>query len=277
MLRNDQPEEAIDVLDDAIEQQPEYDFAYVDRSRAKMAIDDYRGAEADLTEALELNPDFYWHYLDRGRVRLLGIGDTSGALDDFNKAISIDPDYFYAYIYRGGIYDRQGKRTQAIDDYLKVLEQRPDYYHVYGSLGVLLYMEEEWQRAKQYLKKAFEYDDEMISYPLLTAVADIRDENPEKAKEYLSSVLGSFQRDTLSYDMARFLMENGYDGYITNAVSKESDKKLKTKMLYYLAVYNYIKDRVSIAHKYFMEVEDKGYVGMIEKRLASWELERFER
>ena len=277
LLREERYDEAIDQLDAVIELDPEYEFTYVDRSRAKLELDNPAGAEADLTVAIELSPDFYWHYVDRGRIRLLGTGDADGALEDFERAIEIDSDYFYPYIYRGLIFDRLGRRNEAIEDYYRVLSALPDYYYLYEPIALDLYAEERWSEAIPFFEKTWEMrvNSQEYAYPLLLALSHLRNEDRESAEEVLTVAISSFDRDSLEYQIARLMLEPGYDAHVTTLVSREADGEKKTRMLYYLAAYYLLENRISLGTKYLLEVVDKGYPGMLEHRISQIELERY--
>ena len=275
MLRIGKPEESIIYFDKVIEQNPDSSFAYMDRSRAKVEITDYFGAERDLTSSIELGSDFYWNYIDRGRIRLLVLDNVSGALEDFDKAVEMDGDFFYAYIYRAGILDRLDRRQEAIEDYLKILESRHDYYYVYAPLAALLYMEERWKEARRYFRKAYDFEKIEYGYPLMVALAYKKEGLENESDRYLRSVVASIPRDTLAYQMTRLFLEPGYDAYMTGSLSRETDLLMKYKMLFYLGSYYLLNGNVTLAQKYLLEVEDQAGQDLFERRLAMWELERF--
>lgn len=60
------------------------------RAIAKFNLDDYRGAEADVTEAIKLNPYITLLYDLRGISRIRQ-GNYEGAIADYTKALSLDP------------------------------------------------------------------------------------------------------------------------------------------------------------------------------------------
>ena len=275
MYRLGKPDESIALFDKVIERNPESSFAYMDRSRAKVEIQDYVGAEQDLTTAIELGSGFYWNYIDRGRIRLLVLDDVSGALEDFDKAVEIDGDFFYAYIYRAGILDRIDRGQEAIEDYLKILESRHDYYYVYAPLAVLLYIEKRWKEARRYFRKAYDFDKFEYGYPLMVALAYKKEGLDNESDRYLRSVVASIPRDTLAYQMTRLFLEPGYDAYMTGSLSRETDLFMKYKMLFYLGSYYLLNGNVTLAQKYLLEVADQAGQDLFERRLAMWELERF--
>ena len=64
LLRDKSYEESIEQFDHVVETNPDYSFAYSDRSKARSGLNDASGAIADLTKAIELNEEYYWNYID---------------------------------------------------------------------------------------------------------------------------------------------------------------------------------------------------------------------
>jgi tetratricopeptide (TPR) repeat protein len=76
-----------------------------------------------LTKAIELEPDFAEAYLNRGGLyfakRLSG-----QAIADFTEAIELKPDFAVAYCNRGVAFGGKGLYEQAIADSTKAIEPR---------------------------------------------------------------------------------------------------------------------------------------------------------
>ncbi|RNA67381.1 tetratricopeptide repeat protein [Prosthecochloris sp. ZM_2] len=62
----------------------------------KLKQKDFDGAFEDFTTAIDKDPEFAEAYLNRGFVHG-NRGELEDALADFNKAIELDPDYLEAY------------------------------------------------------------------------------------------------------------------------------------------------------------------------------------
>jgi len=82
---------------------------------------DYMKALDLLNKAIELNPDDAIDYNNRGTA-LYKLGRYQRAIEDFNRAIHLDPNDTYAYNNRGNAYYDLGKRKRACDDWRKVCE-----------------------------------------------------------------------------------------------------------------------------------------------------------
>jgi tetratricopeptide (TPR) repeat protein len=80
---------AIDEYTKAIEADPTFVKAYLNRGIERENKDDYRGAVADFTKVIELNPKNLQAYMSRGSSRIF-TKDPDGAVEDFTKAIELD-------------------------------------------------------------------------------------------------------------------------------------------------------------------------------------------
>ena len=69
----------------------------------------------DLTEALNLDPQFAVAYVDRGLV-YGGLGQNQKAISDFNDAVSADPNFALAYYNRAIAFTLLGNDVAARQD-----------------------------------------------------------------------------------------------------------------------------------------------------------------
>ena len=103
----------------AIEIDPQYADAYLNRGLAKAHLEDYQGAITDFTKSVEINPQYADAYFHRGLSKGYWKRDYQGALPDYNKAIEIDPQHFPAYRDRGIIRRWIGDLKGACADWRK--------------------------------------------------------------------------------------------------------------------------------------------------------------
>jgi tetratricopeptide (TPR) repeat protein len=80
---------AIDEYTKAIEADPTFFKAYLNRGIVRENKNDYRGAVADFTKVIELEPTNLQAYMSRGSSRIF-TKDLDGAVEDFTKAIELD-------------------------------------------------------------------------------------------------------------------------------------------------------------------------------------------
>ncbi|MBE9124643.1 MULTISPECIES: J domain-containing protein [unclassified Coleofasciculus] len=96
---------------------------------------EYQAAIENCNRAIELNPDFVEAYVERG-VSRYKLGNARGALQDCNQALRIDPNYARAYYYQGRARYRLGYTQAAIEAYTQAIAQAPDRARVYYYRGL---------------------------------------------------------------------------------------------------------------------------------------------
>ena len=252
---------------------PDYSFAYSDRSKARAGLNDASGAIADLTKAIELNGEYYWNYVDRGKL-LLFVDDREGAFNDFDRAIEIDPDFFYAYVYRAGINQGKSNIDAAVSDFNRVIELRPDYYYAYEPLAIMEYMKENYSRAAEMFEKTSKSFPEDPAYILLTGISRYSAGDKEGGIDIIKTAMDNIPNEGYFYDIARMFSEPGYDSYLVSKLTRETQKPLKARVLFYVATYYKLQGDTRLANTYFFEVADAKIYGMFETDLAEYELQQ---
>jgi tetratricopeptide (TPR) repeat protein len=274
LLDQEESAEAVEMLDRAIEADPGNALNYADRGRAQAALKNREEAVRDLSRAIELDPDFYWNYIDRGR-QYLQLRRLKDAELDFSRAIQIDPGLFLPYVYRAGLYDRLDQRAQAIADYQRVIQLNPEYVFAYAPLGVLLYLEENWNPAAEAFQQAYLHEPEEPSYALLAALSWMQLGNQERLEAYLGEQLGRFPEDGWSAVIARYLLNPALESRTVGAANKEPNKLTQARMLFFIASRFLLEDRVETALRYLLLVRDVDRRDLPEKRIAEDLLDRF--
>jgi len=272
LIRKKEYEEAVTQLDRAVELKPNYPFSYVDRAKAKSSSGDINGALADLTEAVKLDPDHYWNYIDRGKLRLY-VNNLEKAYADFNRAAELRPDYFLSYVYRGGAHEDLEKTEAALSDYRKVAELRPDYYPIYQPYALLAFNQKNYSEAAKAFASHYERYKEDHSHGLMAAASYYLAGEQEKGDRYIKKHIDQMPRDTYMYDAARTFIEKGYDNHLIAKLNSEKKITIKTRALFYAALYYELQGNLGLARKYYLEVDEANLYGLIETRLAEAKLE----
>ncbi len=234
----DRLKESLPLLDKAIELDPNFVYARVDRSRVNRALRNYNAAEEDLTAVIDLEPDVPWHYLDRARIRLIDFRDKDSALADLKMVEKFDPNNFFALIYMAGIYNEKRNFNKAFKYFKHAVEIRPDYIWAYKELGKLYWMKGDYAKAAKCFAKAEPEDKDDFGPILMAGLAMERSGQKSKAKKLFSEYIKRYKDTDTEYEVIRFLIEHGNDFYAINALNKEENETLREQLWFYMgAVY----------------------------------------
>lgn len=127
LMSSNRVDAAIESYTRAIELNPNYAEAYVNRGIAKRAKGDLEGCIDDYDKAFAINPKsiadnrfIAQAYSNRGFIRANEL-DVDGAIDDFTKAINITPSENEHYYKRGHALLIRGDLEDALKDLNKAL------------------------------------------------------------------------------------------------------------------------------------------------------------
>jgi len=105
-----------------------------DRGVAYARLQNPREAIEDFNRAIQLFPEYAAIYNNRGNV-LLGIGAVREAMKDFDRALLLAPGYAAAYSNRAGAQVRLGEIDLAVADYTKAIALTPANPAAYTGRG----------------------------------------------------------------------------------------------------------------------------------------------
>jgi uncharacterized caspase-like protein/lipoprotein NlpI len=113
------PKQARDYYTVAIEREPEFAEAHVQRARLRIFhFQEYEQGEADLRQALRLAPNLASaHYAMGNLLSSQEKNDIKGAIAAYTRAIELDSGFILAYLNRGVQYARKKALDKAIADY----------------------------------------------------------------------------------------------------------------------------------------------------------------
>ncbi|MGO9597505.1 MAG: tetratricopeptide repeat protein [Isosphaeraceae bacterium] len=134
---NGDDDSAIRDFSKAIELNPKYAGAYLDRGISLTAKGKLREAIADLREAIKLDPKYSFNYNALG-VALTRAGDHDEAIANYTKAIEVFPGYGMFYRNRGLAWAAKGQLDHAIGDYGHAIELSSRDTQAYSNRGAAL-------------------------------------------------------------------------------------------------------------------------------------------
>lgn len=143
MGRSPQWEKAIEYYNKIVEQNPEEPWVYFFRGYIRQNYVPYRLQDdntifSDYSKAIEINPEFIDAYLERAKVYERK-KHYDNAISDYSKVIEINPEFIDAYLERGNYYRRRKQFDNAISDYSKAIELNPENHEIYAVRGGLYY------------------------------------------------------------------------------------------------------------------------------------------
>jgi len=115
------PGKASDFLGKAIEKDPNFAHAYVNRGNAFRDLKQYQKAIQDYNKAISLNPNFIMAYNNRGNV-YFEQKNYQMAIRDYNKSIAMKPNYKLAFLNRGLAYYKLKRNNLACTDFKKACQ-----------------------------------------------------------------------------------------------------------------------------------------------------------
>ena len=179
--------ESLEILNKAIELNPNYAEALINRGLLRLSQENKAEALADLELAHRLKPHIrqIWDLVVRLKVeaqeysdallflinmieidpedekRLATLAlcyqhlkDFDAAIEAYNKALAINPDYAEAHTNLGSALKEQGKLEEAIEAYNKALAIKPDNAEAYNNMGNALKVQGKLEEAIKAYNKA---------------------------------------------------------------------------------------------------------------------------
>lgn len=131
---NDSVKALVD-LNKAIEEAPDWAYAYGLRADFYYNNQDYEMALIDYNKAIKLDPSTFLNFALRGDCKR-NLEDYVGAITDYNSYIELEPNDSKAYYFRARCLGGISKFEEAIVDYTKALELNPQNSEAYFWRGV---------------------------------------------------------------------------------------------------------------------------------------------
>jgi len=116
------------------------------------AYDNLTTADSDSTVTASSNPAAV--ALNDSASQFMASGDFKRAAGYLKKALSLDDGYARAHYNLGIALQKQNKLGDAIKEYQRAVDIRPTYYSPIYNLGLLYYSISDFDKAREWLKKA---------------------------------------------------------------------------------------------------------------------------
>jgi tetratricopeptide (TPR) repeat protein len=145
----------------AIRNNPNDANAYYDRAFSLYLIGEFNGAIIDFNQAIKLNPEYANAYYGRALARH-EIKENDKAIEDLDRAIALKPKFAKAYLQRGIVNREIGEKLEAIKDFNKAIKINSKYTEAYYERGITRYALNEKLAAKKDFTKVIELDSKYI-------------------------------------------------------------------------------------------------------------------
>jgi len=150
--------DALADLNEAVKANPKNDLAYYNRAICFDALESYEKAAENFGKVIELSSkesavDYNNRAISYAKQNL-----SEKALADFAKALEIDPKCHETYYNRGDLYQNMDENDKALADYNKAIELKPDYLEAYFNRGTLYFGGGIYDKALEDFSKSIEID-----------------------------------------------------------------------------------------------------------------------
>ena len=105
------------------------------------------------SRAIELDPEYTLAYVNRATIHIY-MGNYQDALQDYSKAIDIQPDHAMALCNRGYLFARLDMVDKAMDDFIGAVLIDPNNPMVYYNISCIYALRNDVPRSIKYLEKA---------------------------------------------------------------------------------------------------------------------------
>lgn len=154
-------EEAINILDQALQIDSKYPEAWVKRGQALSKLQKYEEAQKSYEEALKIKSEYSQAWYERG-LALENLNRYELAQESLIKAIEIQPNYAEAWYNLGKIQIKEKKYQEAYISLSKATEIKPDYSEAWDKIGVVLNQLKQPKKALLALNKALEIESNYV-------------------------------------------------------------------------------------------------------------------
>ena len=132
----EQKEDAIVLLERAVELKPKFAGAWGDLAESYTEIESYGKALDAVQRVIQLQPDLPFGFMIRGSI-LGKMSDHEGSIEAYHQALKIEPDHLGSNMGLGNILKTVGNYDDSVAVYKKCIEIQPLFAEAYWSLANL--------------------------------------------------------------------------------------------------------------------------------------------
>ena len=148
---------SIQYFNQVIKSKPQLAEPYLYRALAKLNLDDYRGAENDLTLCLDRNPFLVQAYFLRGIARQ-NQNDYENAVEDYSKGLLARPEDKQILLNKGIAYAQMKDYSNALEVLDELINYHPKYPQAYLTRGSIYAEKEDTLLALENFERAIDLD-----------------------------------------------------------------------------------------------------------------------
>ena len=243
LLKMGKPNDAYEILTDAIKIDPTLTQANLVRAESGLDLGRLREAKLDLQQIEKDYKDSSRFYLIRGN--LLGAeGNASLALADYDRSIQLQKLNVEAYVNRGAIYYGLKNMKAAKEDFENALALNPSQPQALNNLGLIATKNQDWKSALSYFDKVLSAtpDDPYAlnnkGYVLLQTGSS------EEAKKLIERSLDKLPKNGYAFrNLGIYYQKSGKPAEAVEAFLKAIDIAEPVEMLYGLAGQAYFQQK----------------------------------
>ena len=132
----EQKDDAIVLLERAVELKPKFAGAWSDLAEAYSDIDEYGKALDAVQRVIKLQPDLPFGFMVRGGI-LTKSGDHQGGIAAYEEALKIEPDHLGSNMGIGNVLKTVGRFDESVEAYKQCIKIQPLFAEAYWSLANL--------------------------------------------------------------------------------------------------------------------------------------------
>ena len=145
-------DQGVEILESLRSRYPDDPVILGSLGMVSLAREEYGRAEQLLNAALEANPTFYPALVNKG-ILLVNLGDIEGAITLYDRAIALNPKYVQALSNKGNALALLGRVDDALALYERVIEIQPGFADAHYNRAYTLYQQGDLERALEELEQ----------------------------------------------------------------------------------------------------------------------------